>query len=143
MVSVLPQPGVTASLKVTGLAALPALVVIAATWWVCARWKRPDQPRRVAGRRMAIAALVPLLVGAALPWVGPTFKSPARSDLPNVLMIVLDTTRADRLSPYGYQRPTTPALQRIAGEGLTFTRAYSAAPWTLPAHKSQEYASTI
>ncbi len=130
------KPGSPASLKVTGLAALPALVVIAATWWVCARWKRPDQPRRVAGRRMAVAALVPLLVGAALPWVGPAFKSPARSDMPNVLMIVLDTTRADRLSPYGYQRPTTPALQRNAGEGLTFTRAYSAAPWTLPAHAS-------
>ncbi|MHC4430164.1 MAG: sulfatase [Planctomycetota bacterium] len=51
-------------------------------------------------------------------------------------MILLDTTRADRLSPYGYERPTTPALQRIADEGLTFTRAYAAAPWTLPSHAS-------
>jgi len=59
-----------------------------------------------------------------------------RSGLPNVLMIVLDTVRADHLSVYGYERPTTPILEEIAGQGALFTKAYSAAPWTLPSHAS-------
>ena len=55
---------------------------------------------------------------------------------PNVLWIVLDTTRADRLSLYGYDRPTTPNLERWAKDAITFDEARSAAPWTLPSHVS-------
>jgi arylsulfatase A-like enzyme len=55
---------------------------------------------------------------------------------PNVLLIVLDTVRADRMSLYGYERDTTPALARLAGRGVTFNRARSTAPWTLPSHSS-------
>jgi arylsulfatase A-like enzyme len=55
---------------------------------------------------------------------------------PNVLLIVLDTVRADHLSLYGYPRPTTPALQRLAGRGIRFEQARAASPWTLPSHAS-------
>jgi len=55
---------------------------------------------------------------------------------PNVLLIVLDTVRADRMSLYGYGRDTTPALARLASRGVTFDRARSTAPWTLPSHSS-------
>lgn len=55
---------------------------------------------------------------------------------PNVLLIVMDTTRADRLSCYGYSRPTTPNLDRLAQEGVLFEQASAPAPWTFPSHAS-------
>ncbi len=52
---------------------------------------------------------------------------------PNVLLIVVDTLRADRLGTYGYGRPTSPNIDReLAGKGVTFETAYSQSPWTLP-----------
>jgi len=53
---------------------------------------------------------------------------------PNVVLIVLDTVRADHLSVYGYSRPTTPGLERLASEGVVFEQALAPAPWTLPSH---------
>ena len=55
---------------------------------------------------------------------------------PNVLFIVLDTVRADHLSCYGYEKSTTPNIDRISREGVLFSNAFSAAPWTLPSHAS-------
>ncbi|MFO0984787.1 MAG: sulfatase [Planctomycetota bacterium] len=51
----------------------------------------------------------------------------------NVLLYVIDTLRPDHLSAYGYERPTAPVLEHLAGEGVLFTNAYSTAPWTRPA----------
>jgi arylsulfatase A-like enzyme len=53
-----------------------------------------------------------------------------------VLLIVLDTARADRCSLYGHWRDTTPYLQRLAREAIVFDDAWSPAPWTVPAHGS-------
>ena len=53
---------------------------------------------------------------------------------PNVIWIVADTLRADHMSVYGYNRKTTPELEKWAKEGITFEMARSAAPWTLPSH---------
>ncbi|MBK9387737.1 MAG: sulfatase [Planctomycetes bacterium] len=50
-----------------------------------------------------------------------------------VILVVADTLRADRLSAYGYARETSPALRRRAERGTRFERAFTAAPWTLPA----------
>ncbi|MCB9743502.1 MAG: sulfatase-like hydrolase/transferase [Alphaproteobacteria bacterium] len=55
---------------------------------------------------------------------------------PNVLLITMDTTRADRLGPYGYKLAQTPTLDRLAAEGATFERHATTAPITLPAHIS-------
>ncbi|MEW4567830.1 sulfatase [Tautonia sp. JC769] len=57
---------------------------------------------------------------------------------PNILLIVLDTVRADHLSlpGSGADRPTSPELRAIAGRGVTFTGARATAPWTLPSHAS-------
>jgi len=60
----------------------------------------------------------------------------ARAGAPNVLLLVLDTVRAMNLSLYGYPRPTTPRLAAFAAAGVTFDRALSVAPWTLPSHAS-------
>jgi len=52
----------------------------------------------------------------------------------NVVLITLDTLRADRLGAYGYTRGSTPVLDRLAREGIRFDDATSPAPLTLPAH---------
>ncbi|MDL5362295.1 sulfatase [Halalkalicoccus sp. NIPERK01] len=54
----------------------------------------------------------------------------------NVLFVVLDTVRKDRLTPYGYDRPTTPELAAVAEESAVFESAVAPAPWTLPVHAS-------
>lgn len=52
----------------------------------------------------------------------------------NVLLIVLDTVRAQSLSLYGYGRNTSPNLERLAAEGVRFDQALATAPWTAPSH---------
>jgi arylsulfatase A-like enzyme len=55
---------------------------------------------------------------------------------PDIVLIVLDTLRADRLSCYGYPRETSPHLDAFAHSGVLFERAISPAQWTVPAHAS-------
>jgi arylsulfatase A-like enzyme/tetratricopeptide (TPR) repeat protein len=55
---------------------------------------------------------------------------------PNVLLITLDTTRADHLGAYGYREGETPNIDALAGRGVLFAQATAAAPLTLPAHSS-------
>ena len=52
----------------------------------------------------------------------------------NVLIISLDTLRADRLGCYGYDRPTSPALDAFAADATRFDQMYSESTWTLPTH---------
>jgi uncharacterized sulfatase len=54
----------------------------------------------------------------------------------NVILIVLDTHRFDRIGAYGYGRPTTPNLDHFAGESLFFERAVAPGQWTIPSHAS-------
>lgn len=53
---------------------------------------------------------------------------------PNLLVITVDTTRADRLGCYGYKRAKTPAMDALAKEGVLFENAQSCVPLTLPSH---------
>ncbi len=86
--------------------------------------RRPAPARRRA-RRGA------LLVGAAVLLAGCGGRTG-----PNVLLIVIDTARADRFTFNGYGRGTTPRLASLAREGAVYENAYSPSPWTLPAHAS-------
>jgi len=54
----------------------------------------------------------------------------------NLLVVTLDTTRADHLSCYGYERDTSPRIAKLASEGVRFTLSYAAASTTLPSHVS-------
>ena len=54
----------------------------------------------------------------------------------NVVLVSVDTLRADHLHCYGYSRETSPALDRLAAGGVLFEHAYSQAHWTLPSHMS-------
>jgi arylsulfatase A-like enzyme len=82
-----------------------------------------------------------------LSWLGactgdPVLPAPVEAPVPtagrppNVLIVLWDTVRADHLSLYGYDRPTTPALDAFAKEAAVFERAYSPGMWTVPSHAS-------
>ena len=75
-----------------------------------------------AGRRLREQIAV-----SALP---PVTKSP------NVLLIVMDTVRAQSLGFHGYERPTSPSFDRLAQRGVCFRHAVSTCSWTLPSHAS-------
>lgn len=57
-------------------------------------------------------------------------------DRPNVILISVDTLRADHIHGYGYGRETTPALDELMRKGTSFSNAISQSPWTLPSHAS-------
>lgn len=73
--------------------------------------------------------------GVEIAW-GPVVLAGSKEwnqEKPNVLLIVIDTVRADHLSCYGYERPTTPRIDALlAAKGVVVEQAYSQAPWTLP-----------
>jgi arylsulfatase A-like enzyme len=80
---------------------------------------------------IALVALVVLSVGAIL--LGRLASGPHR---PNIVLIVWDTVRGDRVSVNGYPHPTTPRLEELAADGVTFRWCFTPAPWTPPAHAS-------
>ena len=57
----------------------------------------------------------------------------ADADHPNIILLTIDALRADHLSCYGYPKPTSPNIDRLAAEGVQFKHAVSTAPWTFPA----------
>lgn len=61
---------------------------------------------------------------------------PAPAGAPNVVLIVLDTVRQDHMSLNGYERETTPCLDRLAATSVVFDRAIAPCSWTLPSHAS-------
>jgi choline-sulfatase len=84
--------------------------------------------------RAARLVLAALLAIATLAGAGCERKT-ARAR-PDVLLITLDTLRADHTSAYGYARPTTPRLEEVARNGVRFAAAYAPMPTTLPSHAS-------
>jgi len=66
----------------------------------------------------------------------PVTRIPAAAGAPDVILVSLDTTRADHLSTYGYPRETSPHLTALARDGLNFTQGRSPAEWTVPGHAS-------
>ena len=88
----------------------------------------------------AAAIVVSLLVIGYLFWGAPESSmdiAALRGDRQmSVVLVTLDTTRADRIGAYGYEEINTPAFDGLAATGVTFLRAYSPTPLTLPAHTS-------
>jgi arylsulfatase A-like enzyme len=77
------------------------------------------------GPALALIATGALLVASC--------AGPAR---PNILLVVIDTARADRFSTNGYARDTTPAIAALGRDGAVYLNAYATSPWTLPSHAS-------
>jgi arylsulfatase A-like enzyme/Flp pilus assembly protein TadD len=97
---------------------------------------------RIAGAAIILAALA--LAVAAVLWTrrdtrlqAPAPLSvPVPSSLRTVVIITVDTLRADRVGAYGWAAARTPAMDALAARGARFTHAFAAAPITLPSHAS-------
>lgn len=98
---------------------------------------------RRAWRTVPWLAVTPAVLGAGACGSGLLEERRALSALPavsesrpNVLLIILDTVRSMSLSLYGYERITSPEMERLAAQGVVFGNAVSTSPWTLPGHAS-------
>jgi arylsulfatase A-like enzyme/predicted Zn-dependent protease len=86
----------------------------------------------MTGRRWF--SLPPLFVSLALLACGGAEHPGDAAIAPSLLLLTLDTTRADHLAPYGGPPEATPNLAALAREGAVFEQAYAVAPTTLPTH---------
>ncbi|MCH2171477.1 sulfatase-like hydrolase/transferase [Myxococcota bacterium] len=69
-------------------------------------------------------------------WNPPRLRTERNSTQPNLILLSIDTLRADHLGSYGYTRPTSPNIDRMAAEGVRFDQAFATSNWTLPSHAS-------
>ncbi len=100
-------------------------------------FNRSMDPTRRPGRlRRAFAPLLLIAAIAALASTPVVLADAQRIARPNLILITLDTTRADHLGVYGYEPATSPELDAFARDAVVYTRAYSTSSWTLPAHAS-------
>jgi arylsulfatase A-like enzyme len=107
--------------------------------WILFRVLRFFFPNFNLPRSIGALGLVALLTSAVYGFV-PSYRfathHTANSSLPSIVVITLDTLRADHLGCYGYAKPTSPFLDSLAHQGTLFRNAYTVATWTLPAHTS-------
>jgi len=80
-------------------------------------------------------------VGGAVPAPRPVAGAPG--DRPNVILISIDSLRADHLGCYGYPKPTSPRIDALAASGVRFDTVWSTTSWTLPAHVSMLTGRTL
>ncbi|MEE8524355.1 MAG: sulfatase-like hydrolase/transferase [Thermoanaerobaculia bacterium] len=128
-------------------AKIPSLLfpaVLLAMLWSGQPRSEPRPSGRMAAPILVQVALIAVCSFAVFPisaWrVGLPSPEAGRRERPpgasSVVMIVLDNLRRDHLSLYGYERRTTPRLDRWAADGLVFDDATAASCWTLPSHAS-------
>lgn len=108
------------------------------TWSDPGAWaQRSVDLSSYAGRAVELAldadATVP---GSVALWGSPTVSGSSRSDRPNVILYIIDGGAAEAMSVYGYNRSTTPNIERIAAEGAVFDYAYSNSSWSKPSTTS-------
>lgn len=120
--------------RLLGIAMALVFAALCTVWCVKSRERCMRWTRRIA---VLVAAMLFLWAGASRlafrPEASHGTASPAS---PNVIVIVVDTLRADHISAYGYARNTTPNLDRLASDGVIFENAISPSSWTLPGHAS-------
>lgn len=85
---------------------------------VACQWDRsePDAPPKMLPPPAQVTPTIPINL----------------DDAPNIILITIDTLRADHLAIHGYHRETAPSISKLATQGVTFMDAVAPAPWTLP-----------
>ncbi|HPQ68645.1 MAG TPA: sulfatase [bacterium] len=96
--------------------------------------KRSIQLPPVSRRHWWIFLVILLPVTVA--WIDEPAENNVAFGHPNILLISIDTLRADHVGCYGHTRDTTPMIDHLASEGMIFDRAISQSSWTLPSHVS-------
>lgn len=91
---------------------------------------------RRAGWRLPVAGLVLLALVAGGLWLLQKRGTAPLAARGPIVLISIDTLRADRLPVYGYRQGRTPAIDRLAADGVVFDRAWAHSPQTLPSHAS-------
>lgn len=92
----------------------------------------PTPAKQAMRVRASVRRFASLLAASATGILCGCAEQPADTP-PSILLITVDTLRADHTTPYGYQRRTTPHIQRrLADRGAVLEHAYAPAPWTLP-----------
>jgi arylsulfatase A-like enzyme len=119
------------------LADAALLLVIAGGGWA---WSIRPWGRRLDGVLVAVILAADFAVGI---WASSSIPGASDSRVatvdqesvkrPNIVLLLLDTLRADHLGAYGYQRETAPRIKELANSGILFERAYSSTNWTRPA----------
>lgn len=135
----------TATLQGQIFSEIAALLLAGGVTTVITRWYRAE---RAALQRLMLRTL-PLLLATVLllavgtvgwtrvsEWRARAALPAAPSEAPNVLILMLDTQRADHLSLYGYGRATSPRLDALAAQAVRYDNAHSSSSWTLPSHAS-------
>ena len=91
-----------------------------------------------------IKIVIPILLSALLGFAYYAMTRRNKPEVPpvgppgpgGVILISIDTLRADHLGTYGYSRKTSPNLDKLASDGVVMENAFSTAPWTLASHAS-------
>ena len=79
--------------------------------------------KKSLSRRAVVKYILGAGAGAVALSLGLTWRRRTRTRRPNIILITLDTTRRDRLGCYGYRRPTSPNLDRLAADSLVYAQA--------------------
>ncbi len=135
---------------VAGMPSLPLYVVLTVVPWFVALalvvGMGALERRRPRLRRLPVIAVALIFVGSlvapsaaemasGIETAGDARYAPPEG-APDVLLVVLDTVRADHVGAYGYPRDTTPVFDALATEGALFLDATAPATWSLPSHAS-------
>jgi len=116
-----------------GCAAYAGAVLLAAT----GQWRFGTRsPFRWAAGALAVVLVATFALNQSVPTAAAAATAFQPGNRPNVILITLDTVRADHLSLYGYARPTTPNLEQLARESVVYSEAVSAGNMTLSTHAS-------
>jgi hypothetical protein len=95
--------------------------------------RAPSPPARRKSWLPLAALAAAVVLGGLAAW---RLLMPAQRENGPIILISVDTLRADRLPVYGYDKVRTPAIDALAADGIVFERAYAHSPQTLPSHAS-------
>jgi arylsulfatase A-like enzyme len=110
--------------------------------WLGRSFFQGEKRRRLRNGGIALLTFVALFLLARIfiTWqekAGPGQVAGKEGGRPaNIIILLVDSLRPDHLSAYGYPLPTSPAIDRLAREGVLYRRCYAASNWTVPTHAS-------
>jgi arylsulfatase A-like enzyme len=112
----------------------PAILLLPLSLVLIALWKGVPNRRSASGVACLVLLLPLLRMEGGASSAATVSKSDQLTRMPNILMVTLDTTRADHLGAYGYERIDTPAFDSLADEGILFEEAFAQIAVTGPSH---------